>query len=152
MRSVQGTVLLCVAGLIVSSGCGGSDRAPLGKVTGTVNYRGQPIKAGTIIFEVPGARPATGKIVDGKITEVTTHDPNDGVPVGTAKIAVSAAQAPQSAAPAAGADPGSYKVGANYMDSGAQSLIPPKYNNTASSGLTAEIKKGENTVTLDLKD
>jgi hypothetical protein len=153
MRFFKRTLLLCVASLIVSAGCGGSGRAPLGKVTGTVNYRGEPVKSGTIILEVPGTRQATGKIVDGKITEVTTHDPNDGVPVGTAKIAVFATQAAaQGAAPATGGNPGSYKMDPNYMGSGAQSLIPAKYNNPATSGLTAEIKKGENTLTLDLKD
>ncbi len=42
-------------------------------------------------------------------------------------------------------------VDKNYM-SGGDSLIPARYNNPATSGLTAEINKGENTLTLELKE
>jgi hypothetical protein len=151
MRFVGPVLLLSLACLLTLPGCRGSDRSPLGKVTGTVNYKGQPIASGTIIFEVPGARPANGKIVGGKIQEVTTHDPNDGVPVGQAKIAVFATEAPASPA-AAPSDPGQpIAVDENYMG-GSKSLIPAKYNDPATSGLTWEIKKGDNTVTLDLTD
>jgi hypothetical protein len=150
---IKYVTLIGLAGCLFCGGCGGAGRAPLAKVKGTVTYRGEPVKSGTIVFEVPGARPATGKIVDGQIVEVTTHDPNDGVPIGQAKIAVFATQAgPSAAAGAAGSDPGSYKPGTNYMDAGAKPAIPAKYNNPATSGLSKEIKRGENTLELNLTD
>jgi hypothetical protein len=123
-------------------------------VTGTVTFKGQPLASGTIVFEVSGARPANGKIVDGQITEVTTYDRDDGAPVGQARIAVFAASSPASGSPAAAPpDPGSaIDLAHNYMDSDAKSLIPEKYNNPATSGLTREIKEGQNTLTIDLTE
>lgn len=151
MRFAFSVQFLCVVCLVLCAGCG-SDRTPLGKVSGTVSYQGQPIASGTIIFEVAGARPANGKIVDGKITEVTTYETNDGVPVGQAKIAVFATSAGNAGAAVTSGDPGSLPApGQSYMDAGAQSLIPAKYNDPSTSGLDREIKEGENTITLDLK-
>jgi hypothetical protein len=140
--------------LLVLAGCG-SDRPPLGRVSGTVNYNGQPVASGAVVFEVSGARPAHAKIVNGEITEVTTYDPNDGVPVGLARIAVfatdSSATSPSST-PSPAADPGSYRPGANYMGAGAKPLVPRRYNDPSTSGLTWQIEKGKNEVTLDLSD
>jgi len=153
MRIIGSVLLLSLVCLATSPGCGGSGRSPLGRVTGTVSYKGQPIQSGTIIFEVAGARPANGKIEGGQITEVTTHEPNDGAPVGQAKIAVFATEAAAPSPAATGGDPGQQIViDENYMGAGAKSLIPPKYSDPATSGLTWEIKKGDNTVTLDLTD
>jgi hypothetical protein len=157
MQFLRPLLLLSLVCLLACAGCGHSDRTAVAQVTGTASYKGQPIASGTIIFEVPGARPANGKIVDGKITEVMTYEPKDGVPVGQARIAVFATGASSSSPSAtpggAPRDPGApIVVDKNYMGGGAKSLIPKKYNNPATSGLTAEIKKGQNTVTLDLKD
>lgn len=138
----------CVLLSLVSA-CGRSDRGPVAPVEGTVTYRGKPLAAGTIVFEVPKARPANGKIVDGKITEVTTYDPGDGVPVGSARVAVFA-QADRAGATKSSSPGQPVTMGANYMDSG-KSLIPAKYNNPATSGLSAEIGKGRNTIELKLE-
>jgi hypothetical protein len=147
---VQSGVFAMFALLVV--GCGPSQR--LGNVSGTVTYQGEPIKNGAIVFEVPGARPATGKIVDGQITEVTTFEKGDGVPVGMANISVTATDAPEgSAAPGPNStDPGTQTDMSNYMGMGAESIIPPHYNDPASSGLSWDIKAGDNTLTLDLKE
>jgi hypothetical protein len=135
-----------ILGLLLASGCG-SKHSPLGKVEGTVRYRGQPIAAGAVVFEIAGARPAQGKIVDGKITEVTTRSPGDGVPLGLARIAVFAVPATKPNAPAG--------TGTWILD-GAPSLgkplIPAKFNNLATSGLTWKIVEGKNDVALDLAD
>lgn len=154
MQCFRLLLLLSLAWLMTFAGCGGSDRHPLGLVAGTVRYNGQPIASGTIIFEVAGARPANGTIVDGKIVEVTTYDPQDGAPVGDARIAVFAT-APDSPATAAdpAANPGApVAIGPNYMGGGAKSLIPDKYNNPSTSGLTWTIEQDENVLDLDLKD
>lgn len=120
-------------------GCDGRpSRVP---VTGNVTYEGQPVKEGTIIFEVAGNRPAEGKIVDGKIVDVFTFEPGDGGAIpGKAKVAVYATGAAPAATPAATpADPGAAgPVKMDYMSGGA-SLIPARYNDPATSGLEYEI-------------
>ena len=157
MQSLRLLLLLSLVWLVTFAGCGRSDRHPLGSVAGTVRYQGQPLASGTIIFEVAGARPANGTIVDGKIVEVTTYAPQDGAPVGDARIAVFAT-APDSAAASAtpaspAANPGApIAIGPNYMGGAAKSLIPNKYNDPATSGLTWNIKEGENVLDLELKD
>jgi hypothetical protein len=104
------------------------------------------LKSGKIRFEAPGVKPATGKIVNGEIVELTTFKDNDGVPVGSHKVAVWALE---DAASAVVANPGEGKIGANYM--GGKSLIPDVYGNPATSGLTAEVKSsGDNTVAFEL--
>jgi hypothetical protein len=154
MRVPRLLFVLLVVGLTICAGCGRSDRSPLGRVAGTVQYNGQPVAAGTLVFEVPGARPANGTIADGEIVEVTTYVPRDGVPVGEARIAVFATPASGVAAPAnPAAEPGAAIVlDQNYMGGAVKSLIPSRYNDPATSGLTWTIQEGENVLDLNLSD
>ncbi|MDR1384792.1 MAG: hypothetical protein LBJ67_13240 [Planctomycetaceae bacterium] len=142
-------ILLCV--MTTASGCG-AKYPPTAKVTGTVTHKGKPLAKGTIIFEVDGCRPATGKIVDGKIIDVTTFEPNDGVSLGIAKIAIISKEEVEEKITETG-DPGSRRsLDANYMGTGAKSLIAPHYGNPSTSNLTAVIEKGkENTITIELE-
>ena len=78
---------LLLSALLLPSGCG-SGLSPLAKVKGTVTLDGKPLASGTMTFESVGQRPATGKIVQGQIVEMTTYDENDGAPLGTHKVAV----------------------------------------------------------------
>ncbi|MGY8771087.1 MAG: hypothetical protein ACKVH8_21965 [Pirellulales bacterium] len=147
------TVLSLAIGVVVVSGCG-SDQAPMGSVTGTVNFEGKLIKDGTIILEIKGTRSANGKIKDGQIVEVTTFEPNDGAFVGDAKVAIYANESSTKKAPAALASNNPSSEGpqnnTNYMGMNAKSLIPRKYNNPGTSGLTCEIKSGDNALAFDL--
>jgi len=112
---------------------------------GTVTLDGKALTKGTIRFESPNHRPATGKIVNGEIVELTTFTDGDGVPVGPQKVAIWAAEDADSAVVA---NPGESKKGANYMSG--KSLIREIYNNPDTSGFTAEIKPGENVVEFKL--
>ena len=58
-----------LATVALAAGCG-SD-ANVAPVTGTVTYKGEPLKQGTITFVPENGRPGNGKIVDGQIVEVT---------------------------------------------------------------------------------
>jgi len=136
MRTLSFLLVTCLV-LLPASGCGRSGRPALGRVHGTVSYQGKPLLIGSMIFEVSGARQAQGKIVQGKITEVGTFDRGDGIPVGTARIAVFAYEADVTNASA------SMNVG--------KSLIPNKYNDPSTSGLTWKIESGDNEIILDLK-
>ncbi len=137
---------LLVACLLGTAGCA---RGPtMAKVNGTVTYNGKALPQGNLIFESPGQRPASARIENGQIVEATTYKPDDGVPVGSHKIAVSATEA---AAASIVSDPGKASLpDANYM--GGKSLIPGRYNDPEKSGLTAEIKAGENRLELKLTD
>ena len=144
------TCLLC---LILSltflcfSGCG-PRRPPLGKVEGSVHYDGELIRAGTIIFTVVGMRDASGLIENGVIKDVTTFAKGDGVPVGEAKIAVITFQesSQQTTAP----PPVATGPGQSTVFEEKKIAIPIMYTNPETSGLTATIKKGSNTINLEL--
>jgi hypothetical protein len=111
-------------------GCGRGDLAP---VNGTVNYHGQPLKDGTIGFIPEHGRPAYGKIVDGKIVEVTTFTRGDGVPFGHHKVQIQAIS------------------NANAMYARHKSLIPERYADPNKSGLAADINKGSPALAFNLK-
>lgn len=124
--------------LVMLQGCRRADRSPLGYVVGTVLYKSKPVSQGTLIFEVSGSRPAYAKIVEGEIREASTYQPGDGVPVGLARIAVFVHE--ESKPAGAGGTPS--------MD--VKSLVPTKYNDTATSDLACEIHPGKNHVLLEL--
>ena len=151
MKMIRIIAMLSLLGLSV--GCGGSSHGPLGQVKGTITLEGQPISEGTIVFEVTNARPATGSIQAGRIVDVTCYEPNDGVPVGTAAVAIFATgSTPAPMVEATPANPGdNTKLDKDYMGGGAKSLIPKRYNDPATSELTCEIVSGMNQVTFDLK-
>jgi hypothetical protein len=111
-----------------------------------VTLNGQPLARGTIRFETTGERPATAVVENGQIVEATTYKTGDGVPIGSHKVAVFANA---DAASAVVDDPGKAPPpGANYMSG--KSLIPARYNDPEKSGLSAEIKSGENVVEFKL--
>ncbi len=116
----------------------------LGQVSGTVLYEGEPLPHGTISFELTGGKFAHGEIKDGQILNVRTNDPGDGVPVGNATIAINSVamtSEPSTLESATGASSG-MAVG--------RDLIPVRYANPATSGLTAVIEPGENLLTFEL--
>ena len=133
-------VLTCT----LTAGC--SDRPKLAKVKGTVTLDGKPLPYGTVTFEAKGFRSATGKIVGGELTDVTTYEVGDGAPVGTHRVVVTANAEPGAAIVP---NPGDAKAPKSDYMSG-KSLIPAAYNSPDTSGLTAEIKAGENTVEFKL--
>jgi hypothetical protein len=143
MRSLQ---VFVACALLVCIGCrGGSDRAPTAEVTGNVTLDGKPLKEAAIFFKTDFARMAVGKVVDGAIVEVTTYEENDGAPVGENRIAIQSVVHEQPLAPSAGPRGPSYA--AKPMIS---VVVPQKYANPASSGLTAMIEEGTNELAFDL--
>ena len=138
--------------VLFTSGCG-SNRAPLGTIQGTVRYNGQPIAEGQILFEVAGARPAQGRILDGRIVDVTSYDSGDGAPVGLARIAVFATPPSVSLYTSSGSvAPDDGSATGRGPGPGGQSLIPARYNDLETSGLGHELVAGPNELTLELHD
>lgn len=150
--------LIALAALILAPGCRRADRSLLGQIEGAVRYQGNAVSEGTLIFEVGGARPAYGKIVDGCITEVSTYQDGDGVPIGLARIAVFVQEPPESSprsSPSAhdaakSADTSLQATSSRTLS--VTSLIPERYNDPATSGLTCEVHAGKNQVLLELQD
>ena len=118
-------------------------------VTGVITYNGEPLADATVKF-LP--TDATGSQSYGKTNEKGEYK---------LQTLLGAADA--------GTTPGEYKVtvdcittvetgnmieenGEEKPETVAESLIPAKYNNAETSGLTATVKPGDNTINFDLTD
>lgn len=118
-------------------------------VTGVITYNGEPLADATVKF-IP--TDATGSQSYGKTNEKGEYK---------LQTLLGAADA--------GTTPGEYKVtvdcittvetGRTIQENGeekeetvAESLIPAKYNNAETSGLTATVAPGDNTINFDLSD
>lgn len=132
------------------AGCG-SKRPALAPVTGTVSLDGKPLARGTLTFEAKGLRPATARIEQGRILEATTYRPGDGIPVGQQRIAVFARAEPDGAGsgPSSGKNQPATRHGFPASMT-ARSLLPPRYNEPSTSGLSVDIGPGSNTLDLPL--
>ena len=108
-------------------------------VTGSVAFDGKPLPHGTILFDPDGGdgQPAVGKIVNGEFTMVTTVSA-PGVVKGKYRVRVESTEPftpPPNAVPP-------------FPE--AKSLIPKKYNDLKTSGLTVEVEDGMVPVVFDL--
>ncbi len=121
LRRVALAAGLCF--LIGITGCGGGGPV-VAPVSGTVTYKGTPLKDGGITFVPAEGRSAFGRIVDGQIVEVTTLKTGDGVIVGKATVGIQAT------------------TNLGKMQGPHTPLIPPRYFDPATANLTAEIKAG----------
>lgn len=147
MTNLVRRAVLVVLPLLMSA-CGGAARIPLARVEGEVTLNGKPLPAGTIVFESPGQRSANGKITNGKIVDVSTFDPGDGVPLGSHKVAI---QASGEVGAAVASDPSQdASAQPGYMGVTSNSSLPDRYRDPKTSGLTAEIAKGSNQVKFAL--
>ncbi|MCA9233897.1 MAG: hypothetical protein KDA44_00400 [Planctomycetales bacterium] len=111
-------VALATCGLAGLAGCsdGLPHRVP---VSGIVKIDGKPLSQGSVMVIPANDRPAGGSIgPDGRFT-LTSYEPNDGVVVGTHKVTVAATE--------------------HLSERETRWLVPKKYNNAGSSGLTVTI-------------
>ena len=131
-------------------GCGGESVKQfdnLVPVDGTVSFNGKPLDHGTVSFfpKAKGGQPAIGKISDGKFTMVTTVSA-PGVVIGKYKVRIEsvdgAVEMPSATAPPP--KPGEKRPGP-------KSLIPEKYNDLATSGLTVDVFDGMDSIEWELK-
>jgi len=132
-RSVAAAAGGCLVCLVLTGCGGGPDLPPVAPVSGSVSIDGKPLPRGTVQF-VPDASkgtngaPAVGNInATGRYTLKTAGV--EGAIVGHHKVRVEARQEPK-----------------NEMDTMPLSLIPEKYNDENASGLTFEVKAGQDNV------
>lgn len=128
---------MLVTALAVAVGCNhGPAMAP---VSGKVVYKGEPLKHGNVLFQPSAGPPAKGEIgPDGSFT-LSTFKKNDGAIVGTHRVQVICAAPPTK------------PVNPNEEVPAAKSLIPEKYTNYATSGITVEVVKGGGPYIIELK-
>ena len=89
------TVAACLLAILLCAGCSDTTSRPSTvKVSGTVKYKGEPLKQGRISFlkkQGPNAkevvRPAIGRIVDGAY-ELTTFQTGDGAIPGDYQVTI----------------------------------------------------------------
>jgi hypothetical protein len=123
-------------------------------ISGTVTYRGSPVKRAAIHFlpTVAGGLPASGAIVDGEIKDVFTRTQGDGVKAGKYRIAIMSFDEAFLASMAKrdfnGPDADEVARAANNF----KSSIPIRYNNSRDSGLVEEISPSHHTIHLELVD
>ena len=115
-------------------GCGGPARPKLAQVEGTVTFEGKPLEQGTVVFIPAEGRTATALVIDGRLTDLMTYEPGDGLPLGTHRVTVQSVK----------------NSGDMYAER--ESLIPEKFGNPEKSGLTVTITgTGQAPLVIDLK-
>jgi hypothetical protein len=121
----KGRALAGMALLFGMIGCGGSG---YGQVEGKITFKGQPL-AGMAVMFVPERGPAAaGLIADDGTYHLITKRPGDGALVGRCKVAIVS------------------------PDENKPLPIAKKYINPETSGLTAEVKEGNNVVNFDIPE
>lgn len=126
--------------LFLLTGCGSSNPATY-PVNGKVSYNGKAVKNGIIMFVPDGeGNAANGNLEADGSYKLTTFAANDGARPGKYKVSIQVFP---------GEGEGGGLPGQEFA--GMKPPIPPKYGQPTTSGLTAEVKEGENPLDFALK-
>lgn len=126
--------------LLVALGCSHSDNPKTYPVDGKVSFKGQPITSGMVLLTpTDSGHAATGNLEKDGSFRLTTFQKNDGAVAGKYQVAIQVFPTEGAGLP-----------GAEFA--GKTPPVPLKYGSPASSGLTAEIKAGENHLDFALKN
>lgn len=124
-------VLICA---VVGGGCG--PRVTMVPVRGRVTVDGKPLGAGSVMFQPQAGPAARGQInADGSF-ELGTHHPGDGVRAGPAAVRVTSVAAVKA-------------VAGEEAPSG-RSMIPMRYADFTTSGITVTVTPGMEPVEIEL--
>jgi hypothetical protein len=90
MRGIAWSAVACLACL---AGCAPDNGLKMGRVSGKITYRGEPVEDGQILFAPDEAKgtvgvPAMAKIASDGSYSLSTQDPGDGAIVGFHRVGV----------------------------------------------------------------
>lgn len=142
------TIIILVAVFLLSAciGCGPA-RPQTVPVAGRVTYQGKPVPEGRITFLPDHGRPAIGTIQTDGSYRLTTFQAGDGVLPGHYRVTIESMRVSRGSQPKSLQD--ELRMGMGDV-SAMESLVPQIFSSPHSSTLTAEVKKGENTINFDL--
>jgi len=130
--------VICLLALVLA-GCG-SGGLPQADVSGKVTFQGNPVPNVLVSFTPERGPGASGKTdAQGNYT-LMTKNPGDGAVIG--KHAVTISQPKRGMILEKGQPP--------RMAPPPKMVIPPKYANVQTSGLTADVKSGDNPLDFEL--
>lgn len=130
-------ICIFVVALAFLAGCSSKRGLETAPVSGKVTYKGKPLPNGTVMF-VPGEGPAaTGEIDKDGNYQLTTYAAGDGAVLGNHKVSITALADIGSALP-------------EQRNPTPPSLLPAKYLSHDTSGLTVEVKRGNNEANFEL--
>ena len=139
-KCVRRPALLSTYLLLACAILGCSSDAKLARVHGTVKLDGKPLTTGIVRFIPEGGRAAAGEIQSDGTYSLGTLSQADGALIGMHKVAIIANDAAADMRPA-------YKA----RNQKAKPLVPQKYMSAGTSGLTFEVKPGDNEANFELK-
>jgi hypothetical protein len=155
LRGLFGAALL---GWVLGLGCGegGGDRPKTYSVSGTVTYNGEAVEGATVAFQpAAGGQGAFGVTDAAGRYSLTTFSSGDGAVPGQYKVKIVKHKGGEGAA--VDQDSPEYEDpamgGAAGPDAGQrESLLPAKYADASTSGLTATVGESDNSVNFELVD
>lgn len=134
-------LMLVLAALVATAGCGSASNLPLGTVKGKVLYQGQTLDHGRVVFipmeGTPGPQ-GVGQIESDGSFRIETGK-HDGAAVGKHMVTVHCRREPT-------------PEQARDMLFVPESLIPEKYSKEHESPLRFEVKQGANEYPIELAD
>ena len=153
MSRMNWLLIGCIAA-VAYAGCGPAlppGSKPTHKTTVTVTYKGAPVEGATVTFLGPENTNAVGLTdKDGK-AKMKTYVEGDGAVEGQHKVLISK-QETVGGSPGTSQDSPDYVPPVNVPPPQVKYLVPQKYEAPGTSGLTADIKSGQNDIPFDLKD
>ena len=151
--------LLTFATLFTTAGCSGGpdapDRPKTETVTGKVTYNGSPLVGASVTFSPldPSGNGASGVTDESGAFTLTTFETGDGAVAGDYSVGVLKQEyIPGDPSYSDSNSPNYGKTPPPEAEGKTKNLIPERYSNPDSSGLSARVVEGDNDVTLDLKD
>lgn len=143
-------LVLGMGNLFFVGGCSGEKNRPvLARVSGKVSFNTKPLAKAQIYFfpEKTGIRTALGETDEQGRYNLWTYEMGDGAPVGKHKVTINL-RGPLERIPLHASAKAEGKGEAYYEQATMEGkpLIPPKYFNAMTSGLTAEVLLGKNNI------
>jgi hypothetical protein len=131
----RGVIALLVCALPVAIGCGQAKK-PLGVVAGHFTIAGKPISFGTVVFQNSNGLGSTATLYEDGSYQIKTYKETGVVP-GKYLVAIRpdvVVKVDRMAGP----------IMPRRQPTATASPIPQRYQSVATSGLTAEVKEGDN--------